>query len=237
MKIFISGLFIVLRSFTSFHSSDGFLATPQARNFNVVRHNLCKTGPCISKFQITGTKFRLSCKPITRTAEPSRDMEISSTSYSELDGIDLSGKTTKIRLSNETISRLQSKFGITRLAPVQTATISAIMGGNDVLIRSHTGSGKTLAFCLPLVEILRLVAAKKKSSSISANQPANPRILILLPTRELALQVARVLRTLAGSAFRCVAAVGGTALNPQVCNSKAVPGYLSQSHKERHEIL
>jgi hypothetical protein len=142
-----------------------------------------------------------------------------------IDAVDQKGKVSAIKLSNETISRLQSKFGVTRLAPIQTETFAAIMGDRDILARSHTGSGKTLAFCLPLVETLRRRTLAKDASTVdlAEDESASPQILIMLPTRELALQVARVLRLLGGNSIRCVAAVGGTALDPQVGRAPPPP--------------
>ncbi|MFZ1372477.1 MAG: DEAD/DEAH box helicase, partial [Nostocoides sp.] len=71
--------------------------------------------------------------------------------------------------------------GITTPTPIQAATLPDALAGRDVLGRGRTGSGKTLAFGLPL--IARLLEEDKRPS------PKKPRSLVLVPTRELAMQV------------------------------------------------
>jgi superfamily II DNA/RNA helicase len=73
--------------------------------------------------------------------------------------------------------------GISEPVQVQAEAIPALMDGRDVVIEAPTGSGKTLAFLIPLVERL-------------PRGGAGPRALIVTPTRELALQVEKVLRAL-----------------------------------------
>ncbi len=77
--------------------------------------------------------------------------------------------------------------GITEPFPIQTVTIPDALAGRDVLGRGKTGSGKTLAFGLPM--LTRLMGAK--------SEPMHPRALILVPTRELAMQVRDALFPLA----------------------------------------
>src|SRR2546421_11623075 len=67
--------------------------------------------------------------------------------------------------------------GITEPFPIQALTIPDALAGRDVCGKAKTGSGKTLAFGLPLIE--RTTPAK----------PAAPTSLVLVPTRELAVQV------------------------------------------------
>jgi superfamily II DNA/RNA helicase len=76
---------------------------------------------------------------------------------------------------------------ITEPFPIQSATIPDALAGRDVLGRGKTGSGKTLAFGLPM--LTRLMGAK--------SEPLHPRALILVPTRELAMQVRDALYPLA----------------------------------------
>ncbi|MEP6979567.1 MAG: DEAD/DEAH box helicase [Nakamurella sp.] len=71
--------------------------------------------------------------------------------------------------------------------PIQSATLEATLAGKDVLGRGRTGSGKTIAFAIPLVA--RLMGGRSK--------PGFPRGLVLVPTRELALQVEKVIAALA----------------------------------------
>ncbi|MTD17441.1 DEAD/DEAH box helicase [Nakamurella sp. YIM 132087] len=74
--------------------------------------------------------------------------------------------------------------------PIQADSLPSSLGGRDVLGRGRTGSGKTIAFALPLVA--RLHGARSR--------PHQPRGLVLLPTRELAMQVERTVKPLAAAA-------------------------------------
>src|SRR3954467_5056752 len=99
--------------------------------------------------------------------------------------------------------------GITAPFPIQVATLPDSLAGKDVLGRGRTGSGKTLAFSLPLVA--RLAAAD------SRRQAKRPRALILVPTRELANQVAAVVDPLARAlGMKTTTIFGGVGQNPQV---------------------
>ena len=71
-------------------------------------------------------------------------------------------------------------LGVTEPVQVQAEAIPALMSGRDVVIEAPTGSGKTLAFLIPLIERIR-------------PNGAGPKALIVTPTRELALQVEKVL--------------------------------------------
>ena len=76
--------------------------------------------------------------------------------------------------------------------------------GRDVLVKSPTGSGKTLAFAVPLVEMIK---------------PGDPRpsVLVLAPTRELAIQIKDDMQPLAKAQGLSVAAVyGGAGIEPQI---------------------
>jgi superfamily II DNA/RNA helicase len=87
-------------------------------------------------------------------------------------------------LPERVVERL-AREGITEPFPIQAAAIPDALAGRDVLGRGRTGSGKTLAFGLPTVARL---AADAPSSA-----PRRPRALILVPTRELAMQVSDAL--------------------------------------------
>jgi superfamily II DNA/RNA helicase len=89
---------------------------------------------------------------------------------------------------------------------IQAATLPDALAGRDVLGRAQTGSGKTLAFGLALLS--RLDGGKARAK--------RPRALVLVPTRELAMQVADALTPLAKSMnLWCRTAVGGMAFNRQ----------------------
>jgi superfamily II DNA/RNA helicase len=110
--------------------------------------------------------------------------------------------------------------GITAPFPIQELVLPDALAGLDVLAESPTGSGKTLAFGVPLVER-------------TAGADGRPAALVLVPTRELATQVAADLRVFAGARKLRVATVyGGTAITPQARKAKdahvlvATPGRL-----------
>ena len=79
--------------------------------------------------------------------------------------------------------------------PVQAQTIPAALDGRDLLVSSQTGSGKTAAFMLPAIHRFASVAMLPATLAAARSQErphfraARPRMLVLTPTRELALQV------------------------------------------------
>lgn len=94
-----------------------------------------------------------------------------------------------------------ARQGITEPFPIQAATLRDALAGRDLCGKAPTGSGKTLGFGLPL--LAGLAAAERWS------EPGRPQALILLPTRELAAQVASVLGPLAAAVGARLAAVYG----------------------------
>ena len=107
---------------------------------------------------------------------------------------------------------LQSQ-GITTAFPIQAMTIADALAGRDVCGKAKTGSGKTLGFGLPM---LQRVAASS-SPTLVEGQPVRPRGLVLLPTRELAVQVFEVLAPLGKALGLHVAAVyGGADMERQI---------------------
>ncbi|NHN54522.1 DEAD/DEAH box helicase [Calidifontibacter sp. DB0510] len=104
------------------------------------------------------------------------------------------------------VARL-ARDGITEPFPIQSAAIPDALAGRDVLGRGRTGSGKTLAFGLPTLS--RLANGKA--------EPGRPRALVLVPTRELAMQVSDALQPLVhvlGLRHKLVA--GGMPYEPQL---------------------
>jgi superfamily II DNA/RNA helicase len=102
--------------------------------------------------------------------------------------------------------------GYTEPTAVQREAIPAALAGQDLLVSSQTGSGKTAAFLLPALH--RITAAAKAG----APRRRGPRVLVLAPTRELALQVQKAAfdfsRALRG--VRTAALVGGAAYGQQL---------------------
>ncbi len=88
---------------------------------------------------------------------------------------------------------------------VQKEVIPHLLAGRDVLVQSQTGTGKTAAFALPILSRLQASGT-------------SPQVLVLTPTRELAIQVARSFNTYAQniSSFRVVAIYGGQDYEPQL---------------------
>ena len=107
----------------------------------------------------------------------------------------------------DSVVRVLTRADITIPTPVQAAVIPDALAGRDVLGRAATGSGKTLAFGLPL--LARLSSGRSK--------PKAPRGLIVVPTRELAIQVRLSLDPLADAlGLRLVTVYGGTPYDRQI---------------------
>lgn len=102
------------------------------------------------------------------------------------------------------------QLGITYLFPIQTGCFKPIYEGNDLIGRDLTGSGKTLAFCIPLVEKFRKEGLFKEGKYLKA--------IILAPTRELALQISKVLKCLrhTGDEFNVITVYGGVPIDMQI---------------------
>jgi superfamily II DNA/RNA helicase len=100
--------------------------------------------------------------------------------------------------------------GYAQPTPVQTAAIPLLLQGRDLRASAPTGSGKTAAFVLPLLQ--RWTATPRQ-------QPRRLHTLVLVPTRELATQVAEQVQALAADLPeppRLVRAIGGVSINPQL---------------------
>jgi len=115
--------------------------------------------------------------------------------------------------------------------PIQQQAVPVLLQGRDVVALAPTGSGKTAAYVLPALQHFALAPARK---------PRPLRQLVLVPTRELALQVADVFATLGRqlpAQPRVVCAVGGVSINPQMMALRggadvvvATPGRLLDLH-------
>src|ERR1700677_767088 len=90
---------------------------------------------------------------------------------------------TELGLSPE-ILKAVAKMGFEEAAPIQSEAIPPLMAGSDVVGQSQTGSGKTAAFAIPAIE--------RVDTNIRG-----PQVIILCPTRELAVQVAEEVSKLA----------------------------------------
>lgn len=105
---------------------------------------------------------------------------------------------------NKQLQNAISDLGFSNQTPIQEKTYSKILGGKDLVGIAHTGTGKTIAYCLPLLQ------------ELSYSNQSNPRILILVPTRELVSQVVETLESLTEYiTCRIVGVYGGTNINTQ----------------------
>ncbi len=134
------------------------------------------------------------------------------------------------------ILKSMSHLGFDEATEIQSRAIPEAMAGRDLLASSKTGSGKTLAYLLPA---LHRVYKKKALSK------RDPRVVVLVPTRELAKQVFGQLRLLlAGSRFTSILIQGGENFNDQHKSLQkdphfivATPGRLVDHLKQRHVFL
>jgi ATP-dependent RNA helicase RhlE len=104
---------------------------------------------------------------------------------------------------NEKLQKNIAKKGYANPRPIQDQSINSILEGRDVFGLANTGTGKTAAFLLPLID--------------KVMKDKNEKVLVLAPTRELAMQIEDELRGLAtGSGLFGVCVVGGMPINKQI---------------------
>jgi ATP-dependent RNA helicase RhlE len=132
---------------------------------------------------VTGSDCRLRLIPPLAGLEQ-EDKNILTTQFSQFS------------LSPALMARLDMNNFVTP-TPVQAGCIAPALEGRDVLATAQTGTGKTLGFLIPIVEQLQ----KTETRGAQA--------LILLPTRELAMQVEKAFRTIRTSSSQTVALVVG----------------------------
>ncbi|WDE99278.1 DEAD/DEAH box helicase [Lentisphaera profundi] len=103
------------------------------------------------------------------------------------------------------------KLKFTEATPIQEKVIPLIKQGKDLLAESQTGTGKTLAFSFPLIERINSLPDKKKKISILG--------LILVPTRELAVQLEKAFNTYAEFSLKEIktaSLIGGESIHQQI---------------------
>ena len=106
---------------------------------------------------------------------------------------------------SEPVLQALAAVGYEAPSPIQAATIPALLAGTDVLGQAQTGTGKTAAFALPILSRLDL-------------HQRDPQALVLVPTRELAIQVAEAFRKYAAQlpGFHVLPIYGGQSYTPQL---------------------
>ena len=140
----------------------------------------------------------------------------------------------------EPLARAVAEMGYESMTPIQAEAIPVVLEGRDVMGAAQTGTGKTAAFSLPLLQRL----LKHETSSASpARHPV--RALVLLPTRELAVQVAQQVELYAKyTLLRSTVVFGGMDMKPQTLELKrgvevlvATPGRLLDHIEAKNAVL
>jgi superfamily II DNA/RNA helicase len=140
----------------------------------------------------------------------------------------------------EPLARAVAEMGYEQMTPIQAEAIPVVLQGRDVMGAAQTGTGKTAAFSLPLLQ--RLLPSANASTS-PARHPV--RALVLLPTRELAVQVADQIKQYARhTPLRSAVVFGGMDMKPQTLELKqgvevlvATPGRLLDHIEAKNAVL
>jgi ATP-dependent RNA helicase RhlE len=140
----------------------------------------------------------------------------------------------------EPLARAVADMGYESMTPIQAQAIPVVLEGRDVMGAAQTGTGKTAAFSLPLLQ--RLLKHENASTS-PARHPV--RALVLLPTRELADQVAQQVKLYAKHTnLRSAVVFGGMDMKPQTLELKrgvevlvATPGRLLDHIEAKNAVL
>ncbi|NML43934.1 DEAD/DEAH box helicase [Ramlibacter sp. G-1-2-2] len=140
----------------------------------------------------------------------------------------------------EPLARAVAEMGYEQMTPIQAQAIPVVLTGKDVMGAAQTGTGKTAAFSLPLLQ--RMLKHENASTS-PARHPV--RALVLLPTRELADQVAQQVKLYAKyTNLRSAVVFGGMDMKPQTAELKrgvevlvATPGRLLDHIEAKNAVL
>ena len=138
------------------------------------------------------------------------------------------------------LARAVAEMGYETMTPIQEQAIPVVLEGKDVMGAAQTGTGKTAAFALPLLQ--RMMKHENASTS-PARHPV--RALVLLPTRELAVQVAEQVELYAKyTNLRSAVVFGGMDMKPQTLALKAgvevlvaTPGRLLDHIEAKNAVL
>jgi superfamily II DNA/RNA helicase len=138
------------------------------------------------------------------------------------------------------LAKAVAEMGYESMTPIQAQAIPVVLSGQDVMGAAQTGTGKTAAFSLPLLQ--RMLKHENTSTS-PARHPV--RALVLLPTRELADQVAQQVKMYAKyTQLRSAVVFGGMDMKPQTAELKrgvevlvATPGRLLDHIEAKTAVL
>ncbi|WP_025562998.1 DEAD/DEAH box helicase [Psychromonas sp. SP041] len=125
---------------------------------------------------------------------------------------------TELGLISPLLARL-TELEYLEATPIQAQAIPNILAGRDLIAGANTGSGKTAAFALPILQQLSLYSATNKKAASKAGEGNYVSGLVLVPTRELAKQVADSIKSYAvhfNGAIKTVAVFGGVSVNTQM---------------------
>lgn len=114
-------------------------------------------------------------------------------------------------LSDRTSTMFKER-GFEKAFPVQVAAFEPVFSGQNLIVKEKTGSGKTIAYSLPVLERLR------KEGRLGDSNGPRPKVVILVPTRELCLQVNDEINQLQhhSGEFKTVALYGGVQIGAQI---------------------
>lgn len=155
---------------------------------------------------VAGTAFAVPSTPATASTAAGAESRTSSTTRSSLTAT----RFSSLGLAPPLERALAETFAYDTATTVQERSIPPALAGRDVLVKAKTGTGKTLAFSLPALQRVIMTTAPPGE---------NVRILVLSPTRELALQIAAeagALASFSGDWFRIQTVVGGTNVKSDV---------------------
>jgi len=156
--------------------------------------------------------------------------------YSSVQAVDASFADFDVRPE---IVQALADAGITQPFPIQAMTLPVALSRHDIIGQAKTGTGKTLGFGVPLLDA---IVAPGEDGYDQLPAPGKPQALVVVPTRELAVQVAGDLATAsARRSVRVVQVYGGRAYEPQIdALNKGVevvvgtPGRMIDLLKQRH---
>jgi len=177
-------------------------------------------------------------------AEPGSDVGPAGDSTPVDDGASANGEALAVPFRDlgisEAICSGLEAAGIFTTFPIQALTLPLALRGQDIIGQARTGTGKTLAFGIPLLRLIEEGPAA--GDSVTEVRGRAPQALVVVPTRELAIQVADDLRTAAVNLrVRVLTVYGGRAYEPQIDALAAgvdivvgTPGRLLDLAERRH---